>query len=68
MKAALEGVRGVLKAEVNLATKVATVEYVPGTLTEAELLTAVEHVDTRLRLRHWAHGLLRRLRRGTGDQ
>ncbi len=64
MKASLEGVPGVVRASVNLATKEATVEYVPGTVGRPELLRAIDRVDTRLRLGHWIHRLLARVRQG----
>ncbi len=51
----------------NLATKEVTVDYVPGTVTPPELLDAIARVDTRLRMRHWAHQMLRRFRRRAND-
>lgn len=62
MKASLEGVPGVMRAEVDLARREATADFEPGTVTEAQLLRAIERVDTRLRLRHWMHYLLARIR------
>ena len=64
MAGALEGLPGILEAQVNLHTKDVRVRYRPGTVTRKALQDAIARVDVRLRARHRLHVWIARLSGG----